>query len=1563
MGKLKSAIRNTTGAANKDFSRMSREIKRASLAITGALTAVTVLTVKAAIDFESSFAGVRKTVNATESEFNTLEKGLKRLSKQIPVNVNELNKIAESAGQLGIETDNILGFTKVMADLGVATNLTGDEAATMLARFDNVTTGGAQATFEQLGATIVALGNNLATTEREILEMAQRLAGSGAQIGLTQADILSLSGALSSVGLAAEAGGTAFSRVMVEMQNAVLDGGASLKIFNEVIQGDFKKAFEKDAAEAITAFVAGLARMSESGQNINPVLEDLGLGAIRVSDSLKRTGNAVEKIAGSLKLGRQAWIDMNALNEEAAKKYATTASQIDMLKNRIGLIGISIGDQLLPHVNDLVSKLSDWFDKNEDLINQNVAILIDGIKTAAQNLKTVLGLLPSSIQDVQKDFHSLGVTILAVNETIALVLKGIGLITKARAFLNENSFLESDRERGKALRAQSESIDKMIADIDNANQKFAQDITTNPVVKASERATEAVKQISQELTDELFPPLIKINDTTLVLNENWGAFGEMGPRNIEKTVRASQDLNASIEEAEEKQEDLTKKTNEGTKATNKNTDENEKNTKSKKKRTTAERELEKAQSEQIQRDKDAIESVRQLAKQWEEQADKLGLTVQELRQYELDSLKVDLATQDLSDTIRTELNVELENTKKALSNLNIKELEKQMFEFAGSIKDSIFGSLTDGSNKAKEELDSLGTFAGNIATNIAESFSDVIFDGLTNQFDGIGDLWDGLLDSMKRSLADFAAAILTNPIRISLEASLKGNSAGGGGGLFSGIGDLLSPVGDLFKDGGPLGAIGDLFKEGGIFGSIGGLFAEGGPLGFIGSIGSFLGPIGAAVSAIASIAIPLISAIGDIFKKKPRLDIDFDTFRDNVGKSTGEAAKVMDFLNNEAFDEIFNLSVSRKAGLGVGGAEGIKELIQAAISAQIEVIQDIINKLPSDLAKTLNESLLNTAVDIETKVKGDRLLEFDESKKIAEKFQQFIEGDLQARFVASIGSFFEGAFESLGVMSEGAQGMVDDFLENIKGADREGRIELGEEFLLNFNAFVDAFNFASGRFGDTAMEAVDSLKNLSNELGFEGIPNIQQMQDAMSEMIQSADIDPQTVEKMKALKQGIEDLGLSLAATNLSLIQFIDSLSSTIVQLDGLDHDTSGILDDTINSLMNLVQGGSLGFQGTFSALQQLEQAVGLQIQKELQAAQAAIDGQNASIQQQNSAIQEQINSTEEQIRLVQEKGREEIDALEEALSVLEKFKSLAENLKNDLRSLFTGNNSILSPFEKLNFIQGEVAAAAQKLAQATTAEGKLAGLQDLRALQGDLISLGSGAFGSASPEFQAIFRQVADELQALANTAKEEGAKVETVQDKLDAVRESIESEVQRLQQSIESSQSQIQELGSQQVKLSGETAERLREILEFAREEAKKLLEQSNEALKELGVDTSLLNPIEAINAEMLTVLRDIRDSFGNIIPAASGFRGMVSSPQLFLAGEAGPEFVNISPFNNFSGGFESGSSRSVEINANIKLTGDSSDSTKRFFAKEMAREMKKFMTEGEGRDIIKSNIRSHR
>ncbi len=191
-----------------------------SRTVTTPIVGLATTAVKASLDFESSFALVRKTVNGTAADFDTLAAASKRMSTEIATSTDEINAVMATGGQLGIATEHIEEFTRVMIDLSNAsTDLDADTAATQLAKFANIM-GTSQDKFSNIGSTIAMLGNNFATTEAPIAEMAMRIAGAGKQVGLTEAQVLGLATALSSVGIQAQAGGSSISKALIQMEVA-----------------------------------------------------------------------------------------------------------------------------------------------------------------------------------------------------------------------------------------------------------------------------------------------------------------------------------------------------------------------------------------------------------------------------------------------------------------------------------------------------------------------------------------------------------------------------------------------------------------------------------------------------------------------------------------------------------------------------------------------------------------------------------------------------------------------------------------------------------------------------------------------------------------------------------------------------------------------------------------------------------------------------------------------------------------------------------------------------------------------------------------------------------------------------------------------------------------------------------------------------------------------------------------------------------------------------------------------------------------------------------------------
>ncbi|MFE9642357.1 phage tail tape measure protein [Nocardiopsis alba] len=317
---------------------------------------------KAAITWESDWAGVTKVLDATPEELERLESSLRDLALQIPLTHSELAAIAASAGQLGIESQNILRFTETIAAMGVATNMTVEEAAMSMARFSSIM-GTPQENIDQLGASIVALGNNSAATESEIMEMALRIAGAGQTVGLTEGEVLGFAAALKSVGMEAEGGGSAVSRVLLNINTAVGESGEQLQDFARVSgmsAQEYAAAWEADPARATHAFVDGLARMNEEGGNVVGTLDRLGLGEIVVRDALLRMAGAADLVGESLEIGNDGWRENLALVEEAAARYETTESQIQIARNAITETGISIGESLLPVLGAAAERITDY---------------------------------------------------------------------------------------------------------------------------------------------------------------------------------------------------------------------------------------------------------------------------------------------------------------------------------------------------------------------------------------------------------------------------------------------------------------------------------------------------------------------------------------------------------------------------------------------------------------------------------------------------------------------------------------------------------------------------------------------------------------------------------------------------------------------------------------------------------------------------------------------------------------------------------------------------------------------------------------------------------------------------------------------------------------------------------------------------------------------------------------------------------------------------------------------------------------------------------------------------
>lgn len=440
---FKDGLNGLKGLADKGLGGLkdlAGGVAKALAAVGAALATAAGFAIKAGIEFESAFAGVKKTVNGTEEQLASLEGAIRDMAKEMPQSAAEIAGVAEAAGQLGISIDKIDSFTKTMVQLGDATNLSSEEAATSLARLANIT-GMSQDDFDKLGSTIVALGNNLATTESEITAMSLRLAGAGKQVGMSEAQILSLAGGLSSVGIEAEAGGSAFSKVMSDMALAVETGNSSLGQFAAVAgmsSEQFKKAFKDDAAGAIMSFIQGLGTAEDRGISAIKVLDDMGITEIRLKDALLRASSASDVFAKSMDIGNTAWSDNSALAKEASARYATMESQIGILKNKVTDLGITFYKDLnnplteiVKTANDMLDQLAEAFEKGglEGLVvalgDVFSEVVVQVAAAAPKMIEAASNLIQSFIQGLSDNLETISSA--AIEMGMSLV-RGIGEI-------------------------------------------------------------------------------------------------------------------------------------------------------------------------------------------------------------------------------------------------------------------------------------------------------------------------------------------------------------------------------------------------------------------------------------------------------------------------------------------------------------------------------------------------------------------------------------------------------------------------------------------------------------------------------------------------------------------------------------------------------------------------------------------------------------------------------------------------------------------------------------------------------------------------------------------------------------------------------------------------------------------------------------------------------------------------------------------------------------------------------------------------------------------------------
>lgn len=370
----------------------------------------------ASIEFESAMTGVAKTTDLSGEELAVMSEKIQELSQRIPLTTTELAQIAEAGGQLGIAKEDLLSFTEVMANLGVATNMTSEEAAVMLAQFVNIT-GMDSSLYSNLGSAIVDLGNSFATNEKKITDMAQAVAAAGNNAGMSAPDILALSAAVTSLGIEAGTGGNNLSSLIGDMQMAV-ETGEDLELWAKAAgmsAQEFATLWGTDATEALRRFIGNLGTTEESARATLAALGQNDDRLVRMVTSLNSAEKSTGLLTRALEQSESAWNQNAALLKEAETRYATTESKQQILANSINNLKIAVGDQLKPAMNDLLDTGTEWAQWATEFVesNQQIVPVMTAVVAAVGTFVGGLTGLAVVVGTAQKALAALNVVLTA----------------------------------------------------------------------------------------------------------------------------------------------------------------------------------------------------------------------------------------------------------------------------------------------------------------------------------------------------------------------------------------------------------------------------------------------------------------------------------------------------------------------------------------------------------------------------------------------------------------------------------------------------------------------------------------------------------------------------------------------------------------------------------------------------------------------------------------------------------------------------------------------------------------------------------------------------------------------------------------------------------------------------------------------------------------------------------------------------------------------------------------------------------------------------------------------
>ncbi|HOE01424.1 MAG TPA: phage tail tape measure protein, partial [Kiritimatiellia bacterium] len=348
---------------------MQRMGQKFTMYVGAPLAALGISSFNAFKDYELALARLKSALPDAGEEIEKLNQAALEMSETIPVSYEEIMAIMTSLAKAGVPVGEIDGMTMALARMSAVTGMTAEEVGTSMVMFMN-SMGLPMGNVDQLGAALMQLADTSIATEADIFDMATRMAATGSLAGLSATEVLSLAAAFASMGVDAQAGGSAASKLMKQMQLAA-ETGKDVEGFAKVMgvsAEQFTAGWNQSPADSMLAFFQGLSDMDTSGQqSVLAMLDEMGLTEIRLSNLVALGAKNPDMFESLMGTGAKGFEDNTALVKKAGDIFNTTSGEMDMLGNSVRNAQADLGENVADTFQPLIDKVGELVGKFSEL--------------------------------------------------------------------------------------------------------------------------------------------------------------------------------------------------------------------------------------------------------------------------------------------------------------------------------------------------------------------------------------------------------------------------------------------------------------------------------------------------------------------------------------------------------------------------------------------------------------------------------------------------------------------------------------------------------------------------------------------------------------------------------------------------------------------------------------------------------------------------------------------------------------------------------------------------------------------------------------------------------------------------------------------------------------------------------------------------------------------------------------------------------------------------------------------------------------------------------------------